>query len=188
MRIVVVTPPAAPVVSTAEAKDHLNVHFDDDDVLIAAMVAAATANLDGPEGWLGRALGEQTLEARLHAFGSDPILLPLPPHIEIASIKYVDTDGVEQTLDPGEYELLGAELDLAYGKTWPSVRGQREAVRIRFAAGYEDGLHPSIHSAILLMTGDLYAQRETFVTGTIAQEVPMSTNVVNLLTPLRMWV
>lgn len=187
MRIVVVTPPAAPVVALGQAKDHLNVDHDDDDALITAMIAAATANLDGPDGWLGRALGAQTLEARLHAFGCDPIVLPFPPHIEVESVKYIDRDGIEQTLDPADYELLGAELDRTWGKSWPTPRGQREAVRIRYRAGYVGALHPSIHAAILLMVGDLYANRETVIAGLNVAEVPMSTTVVNLLTPLRMW-
>lgn len=194
MRVVVITPPSSPVVTVDEAKDHLNVGHDDDDALIATYLNAAIETLDGPgpeggpEGWLGRALGEQTLEMRLHGFGSEPILLSYPPIVSLTSVKYVDRDGVEQTMDAGDYELLGTELDRAYGKSWPVPRGQREAVRIQYVAGYPDGIPWRARAAILLMTGDLYAQRETFVTGTIATEVPMSTTVVDLLTPLRIWV
>lgn len=191
MRVVVVTPPD-PVITTDQAKDHLNVDHDDDDALIDIYVAAATANLDGPDGWLGRALGAQTLELRLDAFGCKPIVLPCPPIATIESVKYVDADGVEQTVAAEDYELLGAELDVAFGKSWPAARRQREAVRIRYAAGYTAGdpagaLHPSIVGALLLMVGDLYANRETVGMGGAVQEVPMSTTVLNLLTPLRMW-
>jgi uncharacterized phiE125 gp8 family phage protein len=194
VRVVVVTPPAGPVVELSQVKDHLNVSHDDDDALISAYIAAATANLDGPEGWLGRALGGQVLEARLHAFGCDPIILPYPPIASVQTVKYIDADGIEQMVDPSDYELLGTELDLAFEKIWPCPRGQREAVRIRYMAGYTTGnpagtLHPSIHAAILLMVGDLYSNRETVAPGASAQAtpVPMSTTVVNLLAPLRAW-
>lgn len=191
MRVTVITPPAGPVVSLEEAKAHVNVHFDDDDPLIEAYVAAAIANLDGPSGWLGRALGAQTLEARFDSFSGEPIVLPCPPIAAIASVKYVDLDGVEQTVDPATYELLGDELAPKYGSSWPQVRRQREAVRVRYTAGYTVGdppaaLHPAIRAALLLMVGDLYGNRET-VAAVNMIEIPMSASVLNLLTPLRIY-
>lgn len=188
MRVVVVVPPADPVITTGQAKDHVETQHDDDDALIDAYIAAVTANLDGPEGWLGRALGVQTLELRIDSFGCAPIVLPCPPHIDIVSVKYVDTDGVEQTLAGDQYELLGSEFDLTWGNRWPSCRRQREAVRIRYRAGYAT-LNPSIHAAMLLMIGDLYANRETAIADYrgFVGEIPMSVTVTNLLTPLRVW-
>ena len=56
MRVFVVTPPE-PVVSIDEAKDHLRVDGDGEDALIEGLVAAATGHIDGPNGWLGRAIG-----------------------------------------------------------------------------------------------------------------------------------
>lgn len=185
MRVVVVTPPD-PVVTTDQAKDQLNVEHSDDDDLIARYVAASTAQLDGPDGWLGRAIGIQTLEARLDRFDCEPIILPYPPLIEVSSVKYLDVNGVEQVLDSAEYELIGSELVRAYGKSWPSIRNRREAVRILLQAGYSDTIDPRIHAAILLMTADLYANRETVGAGIIT-EVPMSMTVTNMLTPLRVW-
>lgn len=189
MRTIVVVPPADPVITLGQAKDHLETQHDDDDTLITAYVAAAIAHLDGPESWFGRALGVQTLELRMDRFPCGPIVLPCPPHIDIVSIKYVDGNGVEQTIASDQYELLGSELDLAWGNSWPTPRRQREAVRIRYRAGYQDGLHPAIHAALLLMTGDLYANRETAMVGErgFVGEIPMSTTVTNLLTPLRVW-
>jgi uncharacterized phiE125 gp8 family phage protein len=187
MRVVVVTPPSAEVVSVEQVKDHLNIDHSDDDALLSAYIAAATAVIDGPEGWLGRAIGEQVLEARLDDFGTGPILLPYPPLVTLSSVKYVDGDGVEQVLASTEYELLGSELDLAWGKSWPSVRSQREAVRIRYTAGYSGEIDPRIHAAILLMVGDLHANRETVVVGSISSPIQMSTTVENLLAGLRVY-
>jgi hypothetical protein len=63
MTLVVVTPPA-PIVSLAEVKRQARVEsaFTDDDDLFTGLIAAATAALDGPGGWLGRALGRVLAE------------------------------------------------------------------------------------------------------------------------------
>jgi uncharacterized phiE125 gp8 family phage protein len=184
MRAIVITPPA-PVVTLDEAKAHLRVTHDLEDDLIHAYVAAATAHIDGPDGWLGRAIGVQTLEARTDVF-RDAMRLPYGPVIEVQSVKYLDAEGTEITILATEYEVRGWLLGSAFGKRWPSVGIHSEAVRIRYRAGYGT-LPPSIRAAILLMVGDLHANRETAVTGTIAASVPMSTTVENLLAPFRIW-
>lgn len=205
MRVVVITPPD-PVVAIDDAKAHLRVDDDGDDTLITAMVAAATGYIDGPDGWLGRALGPQQLEARFDAFGyADhrdrewyPLLLPCPPIVSIVSVEYVDQSGVAQTADPATYEMIGAEVSPVYGAQWPQTRWQREAVRIRYQAGYVvdptadplvAALPAPIRAAILLMVGDLYSNRETTLDGraTNVASVPMSTTVENLLAPYRIW-
>lgn len=185
MRVLVITPPAGEIVTTADAKAHLNVDRAVEDALIAGYVKAAVQHIDGPDGWLGRALKTQTLEARLDSF-AEAIALPCPPIISLTSVKYIDGLGVEATMPSANYELLGAELHLITGARWPNARWQREAVRVRYQAGYTE-LPAPIRAAILLMVGDLYAQRETFVTGTISSSIPMSTRVDDLLAPYRLY-
>ncbi len=67
MPVVVVSPPA-PLVGLDLLKQHLRVDGSDDDALITAYAAAAQGQIDGPAGWLGRAIGPQTLELRLDRF------------------------------------------------------------------------------------------------------------------------
>ena len=55
---------------------------------------------------------------------------------------------------------------------------------VTFKAGYASVPAPLV-SAILLMVGDLYANRETAVTGTVAFALPMSTTVQALIAPYR---
>lgn len=195
MRVVVITPPD-PVVTLAEAKAHLDVLHDDDDTLITALVAAATQHIDGANGWLGRAIGPQELEARGAFFEDCGIRPPFPPVISVASVKYLDTNGAEQTLGPGQYEVRGNEIVRAWGVSWPATRADEENVRIRYWAGYtadpeEDPLVAAvpapIAAAIKLMVGDLYFNRETTISGTIVQSVPMSVTVENLLAPYRVF-
>jgi len=76
MTPVLVTPPAQPVITLAEAKAHLRVDIDAEDSLIEGMVAAATAHLDGWRGVLGRAIMPQAW--RETHDGAGPFALALP--------------------------------------------------------------------------------------------------------------
>lgn len=194
MRVVVITPPA-PLVSWEDASAHLKLASNDSQqVEVEAMIAAASAHIDGPEGWLGRAIGLQTLEARSDLFIPSPcdsmtgLKLPFPPATEIVSVSYIDGNGATQVIVADQYELIGNELVPAFGSTWPRPRAQREAVRIRYKAGYA-ALPKPVRSAILLMVGDLYRFRETSLDGRASGivEIPMSVTVENLLAPYQVY-
>ena len=184
MRVVVVEP-AEPVIDTEEAKEHLRVDHGDDDQLIDAYIAAATGHIDGPDGWLGRAIGVQTLELRTEVF-RDAMVLPYPPAIDVIDVRHLDGDGVERTVLPSEYELRGPLIGSAFGRRWPSVGRDAEAVRIRYRAGYED-LPPAIRVAILMMVADLYKFRESVTGASAAAKVVIPTAVEMLLLPFRVY-
>lgn len=180
MRVSVITPPE-PIVSLVEAKRHLRVEHDSDNDYITSLIAVATAWLDAPDGWLGRALGEQTLEIRF-ARWPRPLCLPYPPEIEIVSVAYVDPAGVEQSWpvsEPMFYDNL------------PAVRGRDGDIRIRWKAGHapKDGkstVPAPIKHAILLMVGHLFAHRDA-VTATTAKPEQLPLGVEALLGPYRVW-
>lgn len=193
MTTVVIEPPD-PLVSLELAKAHLVVQHNDDDTLISAYIAAASAHIDGPGGWLGRAIGVQTLEARFDSFPCDLIPLIYPQLIVIVSVKYDDDDGVEQTVDAANYSLDPRGALIAYGEAWPSARCRAGSVRVRYRSGYVENpeavelvaaVPAPITAAVLLMVGDLYANRETVGEGRSA--IPMSTTVEALLSPYRVW-
>lgn len=190
MRVAVITPPA-PVITPQEAAEHLKVDdFAEEGGIIEAMVAAATAHIDGPDGWLGRAIGVQTLEAYLPAFGVTSIGLPYPPAVDIVSCDYIDSSGNAAEVAADDYELRGQLLRPAWSKAWPAAQWRGcdgEPVRIRYRAGYETVPAP-IRAAILLMVGDLYRNRSTVSHGREQPNaVPMSTTVENLLGPYRIY-
>lgn len=152
--IVVIEPPDVFPVSLEEARLVCKVDADEssppshpDDPYIRKLIKSNTEALDAPDGWLGRALVEQTLELVLDRFPCGKIELPFPPLAQVLSVKYIDTDGEEQELDApsgsppsgGDYRVVGdaepAYIEPAYGTSWPSTRGTA-AVRIRFLAGY----------------------------------------------------
>lgn len=164
MRLKLVTPPVVQPVTLDEAKAHLRVTAADEDAHITSLIAAAVGHVDGPSGVLGRALVEQEWDLLLDAFPCDELELPLPPLRSVTSITYVDEQGATQTLAPAAYEVDASGVVLpAYGQTWPRTRAQRNAVTVRFKAGYGTtgaSVPAAIRAAILLLVGDLYANRE----------------------------
>lgn len=194
MRVRRVGAPAA-ILPLDLVKQHLRDETTIHDALIQEYIDGAIEHIDGPRGWLGRALGEQTLEGMLDegwpACDRQSIRLPYPPAIEIESVVYVDEQGVEQTLPPADYQLIdngewSSYLAPAYGATWPAVRSQAGAVTILWKAGYPQAdLPKSIRNALLALVGHRFANREAVVTGTIATEIPLA--VQDLLAPHRVF-
>lgn len=193
MALKLITPPTAEPVSLQEAKLHLrliadpadtSVHPDDD--LIRSLIVAAR---QGAEHLTGRALMPQTWELALDSF-EDEIRPPNPPLVSVTSVKYTDTAGAEQTLDPSAYKVDDysepARLVPAYGTTWPAMRSEPNAVRVRYTAGYQDAaaVPAQVRSWILLRVGTLYEHREDVAAGITVGETPF---VGGLLDPYRIW-
>ena len=187
--VVVIDPPSA-IVSLEEAKAHLRVDDgnQEEDALIQALIEAAITMIDGPSGWLGRALGRQTLELRRCGFPSCGwIALPCRPIHEIVSATYDDATGAPQTLGPASYRLYDRMLIRAPNLAWPVAADHPHSLRIRYTAGYDaDKVPANAIAAIKLMIGDLYRYRETAQNGAWSN-VPMSTTVTALLAPLQVW-
>ncbi|ETR75910.1 hypothetical protein X566_20115 [Afipia sp. P52-10] len=165
MRLELTTPPTAEPLSVAEVRQWLGIGSDVADAVVAAYIRAATMQIDAWSGFLGRALIEQTWTLYLPCFARH-LPLPIPPARSIESIKYVDPEGVEQTLDPERYTLLpGAPETViaAYGQSWPAHRLQPDAVRIAFVCGYgPDGsaVPENIRMAICLQVSALRSLSE----------------------------
>ena len=172
MNLVVVTPPAAEPVLIADAKLQLRVTHDSEDSLITHLIVAAREHC---EMYHGRAYITQTLKLQLDEWPEDgEIVLPRPPYQSVTSIKYIDSDGAQQTIDAAEYQTdLNAtpgRIIPAYGYTWPTARGQLSAIEVTFTAGYGDAgtdVPARICQAVLLRLSDLYENREAIGTGTI---------------------
>src|SRR5690606_26486303 len=111
--------------------------------LISLYLEAATEYLDGEAGLLSRCLAPQTwlgaidgtwprfalpiraIDPSQYGTWCSGIVIPLPPLIEVETIKYVDPSGSLQVLDPSQYVVLGAHghdparIVPATGVTWP---------------------------------------------------------------------
>lgn len=182
-----------PVISLEDAKAHLVIEHFDHDVLITALIDTAMQWLDGPNGWLGRAISLQTLEWTpdwwdVWVSYATPLALPCQPASSIVSVTYLDTTGAPQTLAPSDYRLIGDRyFAMAYGVPAPGVRNAMDAVKIRYEAGYaEDQLPAPIRHAMLLLIGQWYrgAGREA---ASDKQQVELPFSVSALLQPYRVW-
>ena len=134
---VIIAPTAEPL-HLAEAKAHLRQTLTEEDTLIVALIAAARAHV---ETFTRLALVTRTLTWRFDAFPARGWLeFPVAPVRKVNSVKYIDTDGVQQTWSAASYRLdLASEparLTPAWGETWPFARGVVNAVEIECVAGY----------------------------------------------------
>lgn len=187
MSLKLITPPPFEPLTLAEAKEYFRVDHDDEDATIAGCVSAAVQYADGVDGFLGRALIDQTWELTLDAFPTTidvfpttsssgrEIRIPLPPLIEIVNVFYDDAGGVQQILDPSNYSVDKVSQPgwlLPVG-SWPTTFAGINAVRIRFRAGYVDassspnvGVVPeSIKQALKLYAIHTYDVRSLSVAG-----------------------
>jgi uncharacterized phiE125 gp8 family phage protein len=155
-----VTAPTVNPVTLAETKAHLRVDGSDDDTRIAAIIAAATQHFDGWDGTLGRALVTQTWDLKLDFFPRR-VWLPLPPLQSVTSVTYQDLDGATQTLASSAYRVVNQGNDQSFleeeeDEDWPSTNDERDAVTVRFVAGYASEVPQPIKHAILFRVQALY--------------------------------
>jgi uncharacterized phiE125 gp8 family phage protein len=195
MALKLVTGPDGFPIDLDQAKSHLREDSDDFDDQIDAFIEAATSYADGPGGYLGRALIDQTWDLYLDAFpctkweGSrrvDTIEIPLPPLIEVSGVFYLDGSGAEQTFTASSYTVdtasEPARIVLKSGSSWPTVQAAANAVRVRFRAGYIDqtvspaidAVPGTIKAALLIMVADLFYNRESTVVGESVARIPWS--------------
>ncbi|MRV72566.1 hypothetical protein GJ700_12695 [Duganella sp. FT92W] len=155
-----ITPPAGLAVSLDDARTAARLSGSALDGEITQCVRGIT---DEVEQQTGRAVVTQTYRVTLDSF-PEAIRLPAPPVASVLSVKYIDTDGVEQTLDPADYEL-DAESEPCYlvpapDRRWPETMDRINAVRVEVECGYgpDDTTTPSgIKSYILARVAEKYA-------------------------------
>jgi len=200
MDVIVTAPPGA-LVTWEEADAHLRLDGDEDQrEYVMRLAAAASAHIDGPTGWLGRAIGPQTLRAALARVEDLLEPLPYPPLIDVVGIQYVDASRQVQTWDPQNYETIGGRIIPVEGAALPAVYDGTYSrsfplVTVSYRAGFvvdaaANPLVPAvpepIRHAVLLMIGDMYRFPETASDLNVAPSaIPMSTTVKHLLSPFR---
>lgn len=108
-----------------------------DDADVESMIKAVVGQWDGPDGWLGRCIGPQTLEMALDCWFGRSLRLPYGPVIDIVGIVYTDQNGVDQTVDDALYGKTGDYLWLKPSWREPSLGDFPERVRVRYEAGYD---------------------------------------------------
>lgn len=149
------TSPQSLGVSVAEAKQHLRIAASDieQDSLIQTLVESAIEKVQ-------RDTGRQLINVafRQEGYGfEDAGKLNYGPAISVSSVKYIDTDGVEHTLDTSVYVFDAGrqQVKLAFGQEWPEVADYDSAVKVEYTAGYgtDSSCVPRmLKAAVLLLT------------------------------------
>lgn len=217
MSLTLVTAPTVNPVTDSEVYDHLRVPLVGspaapvDASHIQALITAAVSHIDGKGGILGRALVTQTWDLKMDRFPSEreiggfvfeplysggPIRVPLPPLQSVTYIKYIDTDGSEQTLSDTLYTVDTSSepgrIVPAFGQTWPQTRGHIDDVTVRFVAGYAGDDSPedlranvpgSIKAAIKVLVDEMYQNRGDTVLGSTVADLPFGVRA--LLAPFK---
>lgn len=116
----------------------------------------------------GRAFITQTCAVTLDEFPPS-IKLARPPIIDVVHVRFFDPDGIQQTLDPQDYQVddqsePGYVLP-APGKAWPATDRRINAVEVMYTCGYgpsPDDVPAAIRQYILgKLEGDYYPSAGT---------------------------
>lgn len=179
MKLQLVTAKTANSVTDAEAKTHLHITHSDEDTYIGTLVDAAQ---EFCENFTNRKYEAETWKMHLDTFPKE-IELPFAPVSAITHIKYYDADNEQQTFssDDYEYSLNSEPVVIRADDSWPGVYDRYEAIEIQFVCGVTSpAVTPlSFKQAMLLLIGDMYANREDNV-----RRFPNS--VSRLLFPLKL--
>lgn len=177
MALVLTSGPATEPVSVAEAKAHLRIDGDAEDVLLASLVITSRLHIEAA---LGLALITQGWKLLLDRYPDDgAIVLPLTPVAGVTSFSVATGDGARQLLRPAAYEIdlasRPARIVRAVAGFWPPPATRSSGIEVAFTAGY--GAQPTdvpepIRRAILLLVAHWYEHRDPIEIGNAGARVP----------------
>lgn len=180
MKLERINGPEGVFLTREQIKAHLRVLHDDEDELIDALGDTAMAHIDGIRGVLGRCIQPQ--EWRLtyeDGFSGGCIRLPFPGVGDTAAV-WRDEAG-----DPQEAEIRRMDCGV-----WTEViitAPPGRAVEITFTASTPEDVWPAIRTAMLLLIGHWYRNREAVAVDARFDTLPFA--VRSLLSPLKVhWV
>ena len=182
----IITLPTYEPLSVSEVAEYIRV--DDlaaETATIEAMITAARQYL---EQYLSRFIATQTIEIAYDTFQDEMVVAA--PLQSVTSITYLDKDGATQTLNANQYLVdtyqEPAVIAKNYGVVYPETYDVPNAVKIRAVVGYTTGDSPDTNPmpkplkfAMLLLIGDIYANRESNVVGSIVSENKTLTHLLS---------
>jgi uncharacterized phiE125 gp8 family phage protein len=173
------------VITVQELKDYLRVDSNTDDVMLEAFINAATSQI---EARLNRPLRLQSWIYSLDYsdLTTGLIYINKAPIVSVDSIEYYDGTNTLQTLDSSNYFVsLSSNPCKIKVMQLPNIYNRLDAVKITFTAGYAtvNDIPKDIKQALKFMCGHWYENRQDAITGTMTQEMPMSSQF--LLEPYR---
>jgi uncharacterized phiE125 gp8 family phage protein len=153
-------------VTLAEAKAFLRVTESDEDALITSAIKVGRSEV---EKYIGQTVLTTSYTYLLDEFPPlDVLTVPRGPINSVTSIKYIDPDGVSQTLSTDVYDVdtrrRAGRIGLKAGQCWPATKGNTlNAVEIEFTAGMGDeaaAIDEDIKTAIKLVAARVFENRE----------------------------
>ena len=171
-----VTAPGSEPITLDEAKAYLRVDDSTEDTLISALITAARRKFENdtlhyllPQTW--------ELYLNRNEITTEPISINKSDITAISSVKYYDSSNTQQTLSTSDYQtaIQGKPSSIQI-ITMPTIYDRLEAMVIRFTLGYANaGAVPEdIKLAIKLLLATWYENRQTVVTGTQVNDIPMT--------------
>lgn len=132
-----IAPPAALAVSLVDAKNTLRIERDETafDAQLAIWIEGITGEAEHAS---GRKFVNRKMRVTLDGF-PDAIRLSAPT-FSVESIRFVDSQGAQQTLDPADYYADKVTepgyIVPAAGRRWPATAPRVNVVEVDYTAGY----------------------------------------------------
>lgn len=166
MPLTLITPPTVAPITFEEIRDILRVN-DSHQPQVETLIEWAT---DEIERYCERAIMDQSWKLSFHdcfpTCRDGEINLPMGKVSSVSSVKYYDTEGVQQTLVNGtDYEFsIGDYAILRPKVSWPSTERRLNAVNIEFVVGY--GTDPAsvpgnLRAALQALVADKHENPQT---------------------------
>lgn len=205
----VITPPLREPLSLEEAKGHVRVDIQEDDILISNLIVAARELVESET---SRKLIDTVVRFTFDQFpggancgcgsawdgfipssarGADRIEFPLCPVTAVSAFSYVDENGVTQTLTGYVFKSPAVDsswVEPTWGNDWPAVRDQTGAITITATVGHgpNPGDVPRIaRQAMLLLVGAWYEHREELLMGVAPYALPAPVAAQHLMQQLK---
>ncbi len=188
MALVLTSGPAVEPVSVSEAKAHLRLDGDVEDVLVGSLIVTSRLHVEAA---LGLALIHQGWRLSLDRWPGlrEPVRFPLRPIASVTSVTVYAEDGTPAILPSESYLLDGHALSprlIPQEGGWPRPGRRANGIEIAFEAGIgaaaADVPAPLRH-AILLLVAHWYEHRDPLEIGQAAAAIPPA--VSDLLRPYR---
>lgn len=188
MALVMTGAPALEPVTVSEAKEHLRVDGNFEDVLITSLIVTSRLHVEAA---LGLALLQQDWKLVLDAWPKDgAVKLPLRPVSAVTDVSVFDAEGATVSVPSSDYvvDVASSPARLApKGSGWPNPGQRLNGIEIAFRAGYgaaATDVPAPIRQAVLLLVAHWYENREPIAIGSSSVAIPES--VSQLLKPYRM--